>query len=114
MDLSLPPITPEMRAALQASGGAPIQVHDPETLRVYTISEQPIEITLDEKYLQQAIDEGLADVDAGRVADGVELEQLLDGPQFWRRLLGLLLQRGHALHPQAGNQPHANGCVNGA
>ncbi|HEX6962741.1 MAG TPA: hypothetical protein VF175_12800 [Lacipirellula sp.] len=68
MDLSIPSITPEMRAALQASGGLPIQVQDPETLQVYTVVEQPVEITLDEEYIRRCIDEGLADIDAGRVA----------------------------------------------
>jgi hypothetical protein len=68
MDPILPAMTPEMRAALQASGGAPIHIQDPETLRVYVVSERPVEITLDEDYIRRLIDEGLADVDAGRVA----------------------------------------------
>jgi hypothetical protein len=68
MDLSLPFITPEMRAALAASGGAPIQVQDPETLQVYVVSQQPVEISLDDEYIQRAIEEGIADIEAGRVA----------------------------------------------
>jgi hypothetical protein len=66
MEMSLPPITPEMRAALVASGGAPIQVQDPETQQVY-VMEPVVEITLDEQYIRERIEEGLADIEAGRV-----------------------------------------------
>jgi hypothetical protein len=57
MELSLPAITitPEIQAALQASGGDPIHVQDPETLRVYTITQQPIEVTLDDEYIRQGL-----------------------------------------------------------
>jgi hypothetical protein len=68
MDLSLPAITPEMREALAASGGSPIHIQDPETLQVYVVAEQPLEITLDEAYMREKIEEGLADIEAGRVA----------------------------------------------
>jgi hypothetical protein len=55
MDPTLPAITPQMRSALAASGGAPIQVQDPETLQVYLVSEKPIEVTLDEEYIRQGV-----------------------------------------------------------
>ncbi len=68
MDLALPAITSEMREALAASGGSPIHIQDPETLQVYVVAEQPLEITLDEAYMREQIEEGLADIEAGRVA----------------------------------------------
>jgi hypothetical protein len=55
MDPTLPAITSEMKSALAASGGAPIQVQDPDTLQVYVVSEQPIEVTLDEEYIRQGL-----------------------------------------------------------
>lgn len=67
MDPLLPSITPEMRSALAASGGAPIHVQDPETLQVYVVSEQSTPISLDERYVQEKIDEGLAAIEAGDV-----------------------------------------------
>jgi hypothetical protein len=66
METSLPLITPEMRAALVASGGAPIQVQDPQTQQVY-LMEPVVEITLDEQYMREKIEEGLAAIEAGDV-----------------------------------------------
>jgi predicted transcriptional regulator len=68
MNLSIPSLTPEMRQALDASGGLPIQVEDPLTRQIYLLVEQEIEVTLDEEYVRRELDKGLADIDAGRVA----------------------------------------------
>lgn len=65
MDPSFPAITPAMRDALAASGGAPIHVQDPETLQVYVVAEGTLAMTLDEQYVRDKIDEGLAAIDAG-------------------------------------------------
>lgn len=65
MDLSLPAITPEMRQALAASGGSPIHIQDPETLQVYVVQQQPVEITLDEDYMRSEIQVALDQLDRG-------------------------------------------------
>ena len=57
-----------MREALAASGGLPIHLQDPDTLQVYVLSEEPVKITLDEAYLREKIEEGLADIKEGRIA----------------------------------------------
>jgi hypothetical protein len=35
---------------------------------VYIVSERPVEIPVDDEYIRRRIEEGLADVEAGRVA----------------------------------------------
>lgn len=62
------PLPPEMRQAIAANGGVPLQLEDPETRQLYLLVEQPVEITLDEEYIQRELDRGLADFDAGRCA----------------------------------------------
>jgi hypothetical protein len=68
MELGIPSLTPEMRQALDASGGLPIQVEDPQTRQIYLLVEQPAQITIDEDYIRQELDKGFADLDAGRFA----------------------------------------------
>lgn len=50
-----------MRQALDASGGLPIRVQDPDSQQVYLLVAQPAEISLDEQYirlgLQTALDQ---------------------------------------------------------
>lgn len=67
--MSMPqlPLTPELRQAFAAQGGLPLEFVDPETQQAYILSEPPIEMTLDEAYVREALDKGLADIEAGRV-----------------------------------------------
>lgn len=58
-------ITPEMRQALDANGGLPLELTDPLTKKVYLLVEKAP--TSYGEFVQQALDEGLADLDAGRV-----------------------------------------------
>lgn len=58
-------LTPELRQALDASGGLPLELTDPLTNKVYLLVEKAP--TPYEEFVQQALDEGLADLDAGRV-----------------------------------------------
>lgn len=58
-------LTSELRQALDACGGLPLELTDPLTNKVYLLVEKAP--TSYEEYVQQALDEGLADLDAGRV-----------------------------------------------
>lgn len=64
---TIPALTPEMRQALDASGGLPIQVTDPQTQKVYLLMEQEPADKAYEEYVRRELDKGLADIDAGRV-----------------------------------------------
>jgi hypothetical protein len=55
MDLILQSLTPEMRQALDASGGLPIQIQDPETHKVYLVAERPPLHSLDEEYIRAGL-----------------------------------------------------------
>jgi hypothetical protein len=59
-------LTPEMRQALAASGGASIQLADPETQKVYLLTEQTQAALSHDEYVQQKLEAGLADFAAGR------------------------------------------------
>jgi hypothetical protein len=69
MDLSLPAITPEIRHALTASGGAPIRVQDPQTQQVYWIAEQPTHPSLDEEYIRAGLQVALDQFARGEFDD---------------------------------------------
>jgi hypothetical protein len=56
MDPSLPAITPEMREALAASGGSPIQLEDPRTEKVYWMAKQPTHPSLDEECIRAGLE----------------------------------------------------------
>jgi hypothetical protein len=64
---TIPALTPEMRQALDANGGLPIQVTDPQTQKVYLLMEQEPADKAYEEYVRRELDKGLADIDAGRV-----------------------------------------------
>ena len=66
MDSSPLPIPAELRQALAASGGLPIQFEDPETHKLYLLVEQTD--ALDDEYFRAEIEKGLADIEAGRFA----------------------------------------------
>jgi hypothetical protein len=55
MDPTLPAITPEMRNALKASGGSPIQLQDLLTKKVYWMAKQPTHPSLDEEFIRAGL-----------------------------------------------------------
>jgi hypothetical protein len=67
MDIQPLSLPPEFRQALEASGGLPLYFEDPETHERFVLQQGPVEITLDEEYIAKCLDEGLADIEAGRV-----------------------------------------------
>lgn len=69
-------LTPEMRQALIASGGAPIQVEDPETSQIYLLFEQPVKAELDEDYIRAALQVAVDELRNGQEEDW-EIESLL-------------------------------------
>jgi hypothetical protein len=67
MDSEPLPLPVEFRHALDASGGLPLRFEDPETHELYILQSAPVEITLDEEYINRELEKGLADIEAGRV-----------------------------------------------
>ena len=67
MDTQPLPLPPEFRQALEASGGMPVRFEDPETHERFVLQQEPVEVTFDREYINQALAEGLADIEAGRV-----------------------------------------------
>lgn len=65
---TLPALTTEMRLALDANGGLPVEVTDPVTQKVYLLVEKETAADSYEEYVQRELDKGLADLDAGRLA----------------------------------------------
>lgn len=63
----MPSLTPEMRQALDAGGGLPIQIEDPLTHKLYLVVEKSEGLELDSEYLRTQVEIGLADIEAGRV-----------------------------------------------
>lgn len=59
-------LTPEMQQALSASGGLPLELKDPATQKVYLLVEKENQAATYGEYVKRAIEEGLADFDAGR------------------------------------------------
>jgi len=64
---TLPALTSEMRQALDANGGLPIQVTDPQTQKVYLLVEQEPSDKAYEDYVRRELDRGLEDIEAGRI-----------------------------------------------
>jgi hypothetical protein len=62
------PLPAELCQALDASGGLPIRFEHPETHELFILQPAPVEMTLDEDYINRELEKGLADIDAGRVA----------------------------------------------
>jgi predicted transcriptional regulator len=62
-----PKLTPEQREALEHSDG-PVAVEDDETHRVYVLVDEPTCARLKQQGDLAAIREGIADMEAGRVA----------------------------------------------
>jgi hypothetical protein len=60
-------LTPEQITALDAGHGV-MHGQDPATQRKYILIEQ-IEPTISDEYIRARIDEGLADIKAGKVSD---------------------------------------------
>jgi hypothetical protein len=67
MDTQPLPLPPEFRQALDASGGLPLYFEDPDTHERFILQQESVEITLDEEYIAKCLDEGLADIEAGRI-----------------------------------------------
>jgi hypothetical protein len=69
MQAPYPQLTPEQRQAIAASGGLPVQVEDPDTHKLYVIVEHQANAPLDNEYIRDQLEKGLAALDAGeRVA----------------------------------------------
>ncbi len=66
MHVNRPGITSEQRQALLQSGGAPIQLEDPETQQVYLLVEQPVTPQLDEAYIREALQVALTELANGQ------------------------------------------------
>jgi predicted transcriptional regulator len=62
-----PKLTPEQREALDHSNG-PVRVEDEQTHRVYYLVDEPTLNSLRQQEDLAAIREGIADMEAGRVA----------------------------------------------
>lgn len=62
-----PKLTSEQRAALEDSDG-PVAVEDDQTHRVYVLVDEPTFTNLKQQGDLAAIREGIADMEAGRVA----------------------------------------------
>jgi hypothetical protein len=65
MQASNLPLTPELRQAIAASGGLPIQFEDPETHKLYVLIERPQGSSLDEWYIRDEVSKGIAALEAG-------------------------------------------------
>ncbi len=63
----LPKLTPEQREALSRADG-PVPVEDEETQRVYFLVDEPTLAAWEREQDRDAIREGIADMEAGRVA----------------------------------------------
>ena len=59
-------LTPEMQQALSSSGGLPVELMDPATQKVYLLVEKDNQAAAYGEYVERALEEGLADFDAGR------------------------------------------------
>jgi hypothetical protein len=68
MDAQPIPLPPEISRLIAANGGVPPLVEDPETEQVYRLIEaQPSDLNLDEEYIRQEVEKGIADIEAGRI-----------------------------------------------
>jgi hypothetical protein len=68
MDAQPFPLPPEISRLIAANGGVPPLVEDPATEQVYRLIEaQPSDLILDEEYIRQEVEKGIADFEAGRV-----------------------------------------------
>lgn len=59
-------LTPEQASALHAGGDAPLPVVDPDTNQVYFLVDQDTMASLQQKSDLQSIEDGIADLQAGR------------------------------------------------
>jgi hypothetical protein len=59
-------LTPEQASALHAGGDAPLPVIDPHTNQLYFLVDQETMASLQQKSDLQAIEAGIADLQAGR------------------------------------------------
>jgi hypothetical protein len=67
MDTAPLPLPAEIVHALAANGGQPLLFEHPDTLQVYKLSKEHVEIALDDEYVNRMLAEGIAAVDAGQV-----------------------------------------------
>ena len=61
------PLTPEQIAGLEAGGGI-LRGQDPATQRAYLLIEQ-IKPTIDDGYVREKLQEGVAAIEAGEISD---------------------------------------------
>lgn len=64
----LPRLTDEMRTALHAQDGAPVEIQDEETQKRYLLIERDIGPRLIEAWFKAFVQQGLDDAAAGRVS----------------------------------------------
>lgn len=67
MDAEPIPLPPEFVQALAVYGGQPLSFEQPESLKVYQLVEEQVEINLDDEYVNRMLAEGIAAADAGQV-----------------------------------------------
>jgi hypothetical protein len=85
MDSNPRPLPPELREALDANGGMPLRFVDPDTHEEYVLEPVRATVALDEESLDAAIEQGMADIEAGRIVPWDPERIKAEG----RRLLGL-------------------------
>jgi hypothetical protein len=66
MQAPYPQLTPEQLQAIAASGGLPVQVEDPDTHKLYVIVEHEAAASLDNEYIRDELEKGLAALEAGQ------------------------------------------------
>ena len=67
MDAQPLPLPPELVHALAVNGGQPLRFEHPESLKVYQLVEEHVEMHLDDEYVNRMLAEGIAAADAGQV-----------------------------------------------
>jgi hypothetical protein len=67
MDASHISLPPELRTALDAQGGQPLQVWDDESQKLYLIIEEASLRPIDDDFLREALREADEDIAQGRV-----------------------------------------------
>ncbi len=68
MDAQPLPLPPEVSQAIAANGGIPPLFEDPDTMQIYRLVEEPVEVTLDEEYIRQGLQVALDEFERGEFA----------------------------------------------
>lgn len=65
----MPQLPPELSQAIFAAGGLPVRVVDPQSQRIFVLTEQTTTSADHAAWIRNEIDRGLAAIDRGEVAD---------------------------------------------